>query len=210
MPLRLAQLDDVKAALNFGGADEDAALTRCIEHASAVAERLVGHRLGRVEQDIVYPQARGYGVSALWLPGRPIESVTMIKLLGWTGDSDDFSEIDPLDAESYLIDADAGSIDLLYGHTWSIQPRANLVVYTHGYADADATPGSDGLPATALLPGDDLQQGVVAEAIRLYRTQGDAGVDQVHAGKGGGYRPDHDAPHQALAQACDALRRVRL
>ncbi|MEM1445150.1 MAG: phage head-tail connector protein [Planctomycetota bacterium] len=208
MSIRLAQLADVKAALNFSGTDEDAVLARCIEQASAVAERLVGRSLGRVEQAIEYPRAIDYGVARLWLKGSPIESVAMIKLLGWTGNADEFSTIDPLGEDLYEVDGEAGLIELLHGEAWSPMPRANLVVYTHGYANADATPGSDGLAATAILPGDDLQQGVVVEAIRLYRTQGDAGLDQVKAGKAGAYRPDHDTPHPALAQACEALRRV--
>ncbi|MEM7626572.1 MAG: hypothetical protein AAF333_13330 [Planctomycetota bacterium] len=208
MPQALAKLDDLKAALELSGTDLDALLTQLLEAATATAARRVGLTSLVREADIIeYPRARQYRVSIVSLARYPVESISTLKLAGYTADTDGFAALDSLEVDrDFTFGRDYGGIELLYGETFSPAARANLVVYTAGYVD----PSDPAPPAGAIQPPADLQRALILEATRLYNTRRDAGLDKVDAGKGGSHRPDDSGCHQALAQVCQGLRRVSL
>jgi len=209
MPNALAKLDDLKAALGFSGAAEDALLTQLLVDATSAAARLVGlPTLMRAVNIIEYPRPDLYGSPVVQLDRYPIESITSLKLAGYTTNSDGFALLNSLVAdEDYSFGRDFGGVQLFRGEVFVPYPRANLVVYTAGYIDpADAAP-----PATALQSPADLQRAVIIEATRLYNTRRDAGVNKLDAGKKTvGHAPDRAAVSPVLEAACSALRRVSL
>lgn len=206
MPNALAKLDDLKASLDLNGSDLDDLLTRLLEAATGTAARLVGQAtLMRTEAITEYPRAAARYEPLVRLERYPLESVSTVKLAGYAADVDDFADIDSLvEGEDFSVDSAIGLVEL-HHESWGVVPQSNLVIYTAGWIDpSDAAP-----PATAIQPPSQLQQGIIAEASRLYNTRRDAGIDRVDAGsKTKGHLPRQDEAHPELAAACAGLERL--
>lgn len=200
---KLAQLAEVKAALEMSGTKFDSELNRLIEVASAVASREAGFDLIRATSLIEYPVPEK-ATDEVYLHRRPIESVASVKLAGITTTPTAFDAIDPLVVdEQYLLDSESGRLTLLWGRSFLPIERSSQVTYAAGYVDpAEASP-----PAGSLQPPVDLQGAIVRQVVSWFNTKPTDGLKQVKIGGGAGFTPDASELHPMLVAAARDLQR---
>jgi len=203
---KLAKLADLKQRdlLNISGTDLDTRLTTLLETASAMAEsvRGAGRELRR-GTFVEYPWDTDPEAKVVKLRRYPIESVTSVKQLYDYGTDAEFTAQTALvENTDFVVDSELGKLERQYSHWW-LKRRHLQVIYVAGYVDPDEDPMPD-----AILPPDDLQHGVLLQAVRLFRTGGFAGTDQAGGGAAGSVSVNSQPLVPELVAACEALRRL--
>ena len=215
MANKLAQLADLKTAINANTTGIDAELTQYLQDASGLFERIAGVAAGSMRRQVdrvEFPSSpRGEWSRGLHLTARPIESVSEVVQLYSTGTDDEFASavvnnIGVLDEnEHYMIDSrDMGRLLRLDGQ-WTIGPRYLRVTYTAGWADPD-----DALGGTSIEPPDHVQRAVLVQAVQLFNTRKTAGLTSVNSGKGGEADVEPAGIHPLLREAAEGYRRMLL
>jgi hypothetical protein len=204
----LATLADLKNLFGSSSTDQDSLLLKCLDRASAQAEKLAGLREGALRRSVnivEFPSSDLMQSKFARLDRLPIESVSSVKQLWHPGTDDDFTDADELvENEDYLIDPWPGKLERI-NSVWFLRPRCLRVVHTAGFVDpAESNPpvGSYGVPQ-------DLQHGVLMQAQRLFHTRETGGLREVvNAGGGGSITFAEAKPHPALVEAVMALKRI--
>ena len=207
MANKLAKLEVLKEAAKASTTGIDATLTTLLEVAAAMTERIAGVPVGALRRQvgiIEYPEATPFGV-ALRLAHRPLETITQVKSIHGPADSDDFSAATELvEGTDYIVESSELGMLRRLRDTWRTGPRANLVVYTAGFADPDDAVGGD-----AIEPPTDLQWANVVQAVQLFNLRQTAGIKGVDAGGAQG-QLGHAKPHPLLVEAATRYRRHSL
>ncbi len=199
----LAKLSDFRDLMGWTATDNDALAEQLLARASATAARLARRKsLLRQAGVVEFPHPGVEYVRVVRVAYFPIESVTSVKQLYWSGTDAEFTTAEALvENEDYVVRAELGELERIIGD-WCTRPRALRIEYTGGYAD----PSSDPMPADAILPPDDLQHGVLMEAQRLWHQRNMAGIDRVDLGQGGAVQAKPNEPHPDLVAATAALQ----
>lgn len=209
MSHKLAKLADIKTMLNLSGTSLDTQLTTLLKRATALAEGAggVGYSLKRVDDRIEYPDVGGDGYTySLYLDVFPVVSITSVKQLYSASTNDEFEAATALtEFDDYVLNNERGILKRINGR-WCAKLRTLQVIYTAGYSDPDEDP----MPGDAILPPDDLQQGILMQAIKWLRIGPHAGSPSVSGGTGASAQFDDGAMVPELAAACQALRRFRV
>lgn len=206
MPQLLAQLDDLKQLLGSDVTDHDALLTALLDRASAVAEGLVGVREGFLRRSVgvvEFPFSDLDQSVFLRLARRPIEAIASVRQLDQPGTDADFDAAEDLvENEDYTTDDWLATLERI--HTaWWLRRRCVRVIYTAGFVD----PSEEVPPVSAIAVPQDLQHGVLQQAIRMFQTRDSAGLRQFSTGEGTSITTVEAEPHPALVDACFRLRR---
>ncbi len=209
MANKLAKLDDLKAALEVTGTDADADLTRLLEAAAAITERIAGVVAGGLRRQTAiteYPRPASDRSQIISLDRRPLESITSIKLLYGPATPTEFTNDATALVEGTDFDIHSAELSqvILYDDWWRFGERSNQIVYTAGFADPDDAVGGD-----AIEPPDDLQGGNIEQAVMLFNQRRTAGLKGVEAGGASGMLGDTRV-HPRLKAAATRYRRYGL
>ncbi len=198
---KLASLDKMKELMEWSGSEQDTLATNLLVRASAFAELLARRPLMRQADITEYPSDPNHYTRFLQLRVYPIESVTSVKQLYDVGADSDFTAADSLTENvDYLITARSGQLERVH-QFWSARRRWVQVIYTGGYYDPSGNaPSND-----AIAPPEDLQHGVLQQAVRMYQTKDTAGLREIELGQGGGVSLAEAKPHPALEAVCKRL-----
>ena len=208
MARKLAKLEELKQTdlLNVTGTDHDARLTTLLEVASSMAESTHGAaRPLRRSTFTEYPWESDFEGAIVRLDNSPIEAVTSVKQLYDTGTDAEFTAATSLTENTdFVVDSALGKLERVNSY-WFLKRRHLQVIYVGGYVDPDETVTyPDGI-----LPPEDLQRGVLLQAVKLFRTGGFAGTDSAGGGGAAGsvsVNPKALVPE--LVAACQGLRRL--
>ncbi|MEM6258028.1 MAG: hypothetical protein AAGI37_06905 [Planctomycetota bacterium] len=205
MANKLAKLEDLKTALKIEGSDIDADLITILEACASMTEQVAGvpfMGLRRQVDQTFYPCTESQHIEVIGLSGRPLESVSSVKLLYGPATPAEFDAETSLvqDTDFYIKSSELGLIGL-FDEAWRTGERANQVVATTGFADPD-----DAIGGSAIEPPEDVQRGNIMQAVMLWNLRGTAGLKGVEAGGASG-QLGHVETHPALATAANRYRR---
>lgn len=199
---KLATREDFKQLMGWSGDELDTLIDALLERASAVAERIAGHKLMREADVTEYPWDPVTHPRCVRLARFPIESVSSVKQLYDFGTDSDFDGQGALtENDDYVVDATTGKLCRIHGW-WTAKRRHLQVIYTAGYYD----PGGAAPTPDAIEPPKALQDGVLQHAIRMYQQRNTAGLANVNLGQGGSMSTPDVEPHPSLLDACTRLR----
>lgn len=208
---KLATLDRFKRRLGTTETSEDQQLNELLDVATAVAVDLAGVEFRRDDAVTVYPWDVPDRGSFLYLPNYPIESIDSVKQVYRVPEGNDWTVVDPLvEYTDYLVvDPGAGKasnsgILRRINSMWFRKPGMIQVVGTFGYAD----PAN--VPEGAIAPPEELQEGIINEAIQRWTYRNTGGTGDVELPGGGGYRSNGLKPHRNLVAAVKKLKRWRV
>ena len=204
----LATLADLKTRLDITATDRDDLLTAILAEASAIAAREAGvPTLLRATSVTLYPFTPGvpdHGVASLRLDRGPVELISEVKVryhisTTWPN-AEDWTE-----DEEFVINPEPAVLTAI-NRTWPAHRRRQIrVTGTFGYQPPEESPVSG-----AFAPPDDLQHGVLQQAIQMYQTRASAGIESFDFGDGGSVSFRGQKPHPALVAAVRRLPFVRL
>lgn len=200
---KLATRDDLKQRLGTSETAQDALFDELLEDATQAAVDLVGVEIRREVDVAIYPWDPDTHSAFLYLPRFPVESITSVKQAYAVPSGNDWSGITALTEHSdyFIVDPGAGQATnrgtlRRINSQWQRGQHLIQVVGTFGFAD----PGS--IPVGGIAPPKNLQEGIIAEALKRWSYRRPGGLGQKENGA-----DREDAPHDKLVRAAEALRR---